>query len=237
MTFKILTDDTLKVIHHSDICTAADPVSKNKRVDPLNIDADVPQIIQSAIDQGVCNSFSPLPNHGEESADGYDDPSPADTHGEQVQVEMVDPDDDAVPVETVDPDDDETSCTMPEPLSTMHIVDPQDLVGHTFLLDERDDGQRFRAKIVEYVADHEEKNQTDPEHVCFRCTVNNNQYKDIIMYNELMDYIQKNAENDETLWHFKRISGHQGPLRPGDPHYAGAKYNVQVEWETGEVTY
>jgi len=23
----------------------------------------------------------------------------------------------------------------------------------------------------------------------------------------------------------------------GDPHYAGAKYNVQVEWETGEVIY
>jgi len=56
-------------------------------------------------------------------------------------------------------------------------------------------------------------------------------------YNELMDYIQKNAENDKTLWHFKHISGHQEPLRPGDPHYAGAKYNVQVEWETGKLTY
>jgi len=119
----------------------------------------------------------------------------------------------------------------------MHIVNLQDLVGHTFLLDEQDDGQCFRAKIVEYVADHEEKNQTDPEHVPFHCTVNDDQYEDIITYNELMDYIQKNAENDKTLWHFKRISGHQGPLHPGNPHYAGAKYNVQVEWETGEVTY
>jgi len=25
--------------------------------------------------------------------------------------------------------------------------------------------------------------------------------------------------------------GHQGPLRQGDPHYAGSRYNVQIEWE------
>jgi len=31
MTFKILTDNTLKVIHCSDICTAADLASKNKQ--------------------------------------------------------------------------------------------------------------------------------------------------------------------------------------------------------------
>jgi len=49
-----------------------------------------------------------------------------------------------------------------------------------------------------------------------------------------MDYIQKNTKNDEILWWFKRISGHQRPLRPGDHHYAGTKYNVQVKWETGK---
>jgi len=223
MTFKILTDDTLKVIHCSDICTAADRASKNKHVDPLNIDANVPQIIKSAIEQGVHNSFSPSPNHGEEIADGSVEPSPADTHGEKVQVETV---------------KDEETSTKPKPLPQMHIVDPQDLVRCTFLLDEQeDDGQRFRAKIVEFVTHHDEKNKMDPEHVCFRCTVNDNQYEDIIKYNELMDYIQNNTENDETLWHFKCISGHQGPLWLGDPHYAGAKYNVQVKWETGEVTY
>jgi len=119
----------------------------------------------------------------------------------------------------------------------MHLIDQQYLVRHTFLLDEQDDGQRYCTKIVECVADHEAQNQMDPEHVCFRCTINDDQYKDIITYNELMDYIQKNAENDKMLWHFKHISGHQGPLHLGDLHYAGAKYNVQVEWETGEVTY
>jgi len=53
MTFKILMDNTMKVIHHSNICTAADLASNNKRIDPLDINADVPLIIKSAIKQGV----------------------------------------------------------------------------------------------------------------------------------------------------------------------------------------
>ena len=31
--------------------------------------------------------------------------------------------------------------------------------------------------------------------------------------------------------------GHQGPLAASDPDWKGSKYNVQVEWETGEITY
>ena len=30
---------------------------------------------------------------------------------------------------------------------------------------------------------------------------------------------------------------HQGPLSRNDPRYKGSKYNVLVEWETGETTY
>jgi len=167
--------------------------------------------------------FSSLLNHGETEADDYPEPTSKNAHGEQVPVETI--------------DSDEAASDAPDTMPRMHIVDPQDLVGHTFLLNEQDDGQRFCTKTVEYIADHEKKNQMDTEHLCFWCTVNDDQYKDIITYNKLMDYIQKNAENDETLWRFKRISRHQGPLHPGDPHYVGARYNVQVEWETGEVTY
>jgi len=237
MTFKILTNNTLKVIHHSDIHSAADLASKNKRIDPLDIDTDIPHIIKSAIEQGICNSFSPLPNHGETKTNEYPEPTSEVAHGEHVLVEMVDPetDPDGEDVDMVDPGD--TPSDAHDPMPHMHLVDLQDLVRCTFLLDEQDDGQRYHAKIVECVTNHEAQNQMDPEHVCFCCTVNDDQYEDIIMYNKLMDYIQKNAENDKTLWHFKHISRHQGPLRPGDPHYAGAKYNVQVEWETSEVTY
>ena len=30
---------------------------------------------------------------------------------------------------------------------------------------------------------------------------------------------------------------HQGPLLASDPDWKGSKYNVQVEWETGEITF
>ena len=30
---------------------------------------------------------------------------------------------------------------------------------------------------------------------------------------------------------------HQGPLLASDPDWTGSIYNVQVEWETGEITF
>ena len=42
---------------------------------------------------------------------------------------------------------------------------------------------------------------------------------------------------DQKLYRFKAIIGHQGPLLASDPDWKGSKYNVQVEWETGEITF
>ena len=39
------------------------------------------------------------------------------------------------------------------------------------------------------------------------------------------------------LYRFRAIIGHQGPLIASDPDWKGSKYNVQVEWETGEITF
>ena len=41
----------------------------------------------------------------------------------------------------------------------------------------------------------------------------------------------------KNLFKFRSIIGHQGPLATSDPDWKGSKYNVQVEWETGEITY
>ena len=37
------------------------------------------------------------------------------------------------------------------------------------------------------------------------------------------------------IYKFRTTIGHQGPLFVSDPDWKGSKYNVQVEWETGEV--
>ena len=42
---------------------------------------------------------------------------------------------------------------------------------------------------------------------------------------------------DQELYRFSSIIGHQEPLRASDPDWKGNKCNVQVEWETGEITF
>ena len=42
---------------------------------------------------------------------------------------------------------------------------------------------------------------------------------------------------DQELYSFRAIIGHQGPLLASDQDWKGSKYNVQVEWETGEITF
>jgi hypothetical protein len=82
----------------------------------------------------------------------------------------------------------------------MVIVDPQELLGCTFLMDTQEDGQRFRARIVEYISDHESNLCRSDDHVKFRISINEDEYKEIITYNELMDFIEKNQENDAIVW-------------------------------------
>ena len=116
---------------------------------------------------------------------------------------------------------------------SMVYVDTSDLIGKTFLLAEQEDGTRHRARIVKMIQDHLVNSK---EHVRFRLSVNNDQYEQIMAYGELLQHINKDDEQ-EVLWKYKRIMGHQGPLTADDEGYNGSIYNVQVEWENGEITY
>jgi hypothetical protein len=133
----------------------------------------------------------------------------------------------------------ETTDESPERPSTgadTVIVDPQELLGHTFLMDTQEDGQRFRAHIVECISDHESNVRRSDDHVKFRISVNEDEYEETITYNELLDFIEKNQENDAIVWRFRRIVGHQGPLLRHDKDYNGSRFNLLVEWENGEIT-
>jgi hypothetical protein len=80
MTFKILMDDTLKVIHRSNVRSALNPHAKNLRLDPLE----------------PGNVATPIVKSRHDSAD-----------------------------------DGETLPLMP-------VIDPSELIGHTFLMDKED---------------------------------------------------------------------------------------------------
>ena len=57
----------------------------------------------------------------------------------------------------------------------------------------------------------------------------------IMSYVQILDHLD-HQEQQEDLYKFRAITGHQGPLSPQDENYKGSKYNVMVEWETGEIT-
>ena len=42
---------------------------------------------------------------------------------------------------------------------------------------------------------------------------------------------------DQELYRFRAIIRHQGLLLSPEPDWKGSKYNVHVEWETGEITF
>ncbi len=118
-------------------------------------------------------------------------------------------------------------------LPTFH---PSDLVGCTFLLDPQEDGQRFRACIVKALEDHDAKLHQKPEQFKFHCSVNNDQYEEILSYNEILSYIEQQDDDGTKVWKFCCIMVHEGPLKPSDPSYKRSKYNIMIKWENGEIT-
>ena len=121
-------------------------------------------------------------------------------------------------------------------------MNPEDLVGRTFLLPPGDNGERLRAKVTRKVVEDIEK--ADGERVqklSYILGIGNGKVEELISYNQLVDHLEA-AANDENeinddLFKFRALIGHQGPLKPTDPNWNGCKFYVLVEWETGEKTY
>ena len=117
----------------------------------------------------------------------------------------------------------------------MANIDIPNLLGRSFLLPPEDNGERHMAKIID-IDDHGQP----LEDIKFKLKINKDQAEEIMSYNQLMDYIQKGTDAEEdpdSLFKFRDIVAHQGPLESTDPNHKGSKYNVMVEWESGEVIY
>ena len=86
--------------------------------------------------------------------------------------------------------------------------------GRTLLMPKQDDGQRFRAKIIERLNAHEDRtNHKRSENEQYRVLVGHNeghQWEEIVAYNDLVDFINKD-ESQDGLWKFREIQAHQGP--------------------------
>ena len=130
--------------------------------------------------------------------------------------------------------DDSQSATKP-----MAEYNPEDLIGRTFLLPNNEQGERLRANIKREVIetskllDNQHDNAIDK--INFHLDVGQGTAKAIISYVQILDHLD-HQEQQEDLYMFRAITGHQEPLSPQDESYKGSKYNVMVEWETGEIT-
>ncbi|KAG7338517.1 reverse transcriptase RNA-dependent DNA polymerase [Nitzschia inconspicua] len=115
------------------------------------------------------------------------------------------------------------------------LIQLSDLVGMTFLMDPQPDGQIFRARVVEMIENHDNELESNPDRIKFLCRMDKDGREDLLTYNQVLDYLNRDMENP-VLWKYKRIVSHQGPLKQGDKDYKGSAWNVLLEWETGEVT-
>ena len=130
--------------------------------------------------------------------------------------------------------DDSQSAAKP-----MAEYNPDDLIGRTFLLPKNEQGERLRAtikrKVIETskLLDNQHDNALDK--INFHLDVGQGRAEAIMFYVQILDNLDQ-QEQQEDLYKFRAITGHQRPLSPQDENYKGSKYNVMVEWETGEIT-
>jgi hypothetical protein len=115
------------------------------------------------------------------------------------------------------------------------IVNPEELIGRTFLWDKQYDGQQFRAQIVKLIDDHTSQLENNKDRIKIILSLDEDAREEVITYNQLLDYLARDNDND-IIWKFKRIISYQGPITSNQPDYNLSTYNLLIEWENGETT-
>ncbi len=122
----------------------------------------------------------------------------------------------------------------PLTLPTLPTFDPSDLIGRTFLTKPNEDGERFRARVMRPILD-------ESKTLKLLLKFDDDKADEICAYNEVLDHINSQMEDEidqeQTLTKFRAIKDHKGPLDHKDSDYKHSKYNVLIEWETGEITW
>ena len=124
----------------------------------------------------------------------------------------------------------------------MPTFDPTDLIGRTFRLPPEENGERHKAKVTRKVVEIiDQENDHRVENINLILDISNGKVEELISYNQLLEHLENAQDNDmgmdQEFFKFRSIIGHQGPLAVSDSDWNGSKYNVQVEWGTGEITY
>ena len=124
----------------------------------------------------------------------------------------------------------------------MTKFDPDDLIGRTFLLPPQENGEWLRAKVTKKVV--EEIEATDGNripNINFNLDIGEGEVEELITYNQLLDHLEQAEEQDNSmdqeLYKFRGIIGCKAPSKATDHNWKVSKWNVQIEWETGEIVF
>ena len=113
-----------------------------------------------------------------------------------------------------------------------------DLVGTTFLHLQSDQGERLRPtikrKVIETSKHLNDQHDNAIKKINFHLDVGQGRSEAIMSYVQGLDHLDLHEQHDE-LYKFRAIIRCQRPLTPQDENDKGSEYNVQVEWDTGEI--
>ena len=94
---------------------------------------------------------------------------------------------------------------------------------------------------IEVFEDIEKANRERYQNQSYNFGTGNGKLEKIISYSQHVDHQEPvtNEENEtnDDLYKLRASIGHQGPPKAPDPNLTRCKYNVHVEWETGEKTH
>ena len=128
-------------------------------------------------------------------------------------------------------DNDGSDTETPQP--KMLIINLKELLGRALSITQ-EDGETIRIKIIEAINEHQDSSNENPPTVKFKCSMNNEAYEDILTYNQILEYLAK--DDNDIVWKFQDIIGHQGPLSKTHKDYKGSTYNVTILWGNGETS-
>ena len=118
----------------------------------------------------------------------------------------------------------------------MAVIDPDDIIGRTYLTPPAEDGTRARIKIDEKLDALADEMELTPAMQRFRATNGEGIIEEVVTYNQILQKLEDD-DDDFGEWNFKDITSHVGPLNQSSDKFKGSKWNVQVEWENGEITW
>ena len=118
----------------------------------------------------------------------------------------------------------------------MLTLNPEEIIGRSYLSIPQEDGSQFRLHVIEALEEQDQRLNTDPNVIRFRCANEDGSYEEIVSYNQILEKLETN-DGEDDVWQFKSIDGHEGPLKPSDTNYKGSRWNLRINWENGEITW